>query len=78
MDEARAEQLGLQPLAPELKAIQALSTKTDLARYFARQAKLSIGGTPLGAGVDGDARTRPATRSTSARAASACPTATTT
>jgi putative endopeptidase len=56
MDESRAEQLGLQPLAPELKAIQALSTKADLARYFAHQAKFSIGGTPLGAGVDGDAK----------------------
>ncbi len=56
MDEARAEQLGLQPLRPELQAIQALSTKADLARYFAHQAKLSMGGTPLGAGVDGDAK----------------------
>ena len=56
MDEARAEQLGLTPLAGELKAIQALSTKADLARYFARQAKLSIGGAPLGPGVDGDAK----------------------
>jgi len=56
MDEARAEQLGLTPLAGELTAIQALSTKADLARYFARQAKLSIGGAPLGPGVDGDAK----------------------
>ena len=56
MDEARAEQLGLSPLAPELKTIQALSTKADLAKYLARQAKLSIGGAPLGAGVDGDAK----------------------
>ncbi len=56
MDEARAEQLGLTPLASELKAIQALSTKADLAKYFARQAKLSVGGAPLGPGVDGDAK----------------------
>jgi putative endopeptidase len=56
MDEARADQLGLRPLEPELKAIQALSTKADLARYFAHQAKLSIGGAPLGPAVDGDAK----------------------
>jgi len=56
MDEARVEQLGLGPLEAELKAIQALSTRAELARYFARQAKLGIGGAPLGAGVDGDAK----------------------
>ena len=56
MDEARADGWASTPLAPELTAIEALSTKADLARYFAHQAKLGIGGAPLGAGVDGDAK----------------------
>jgi putative endopeptidase len=56
MDEARAEALGITPLAPEFAAIDALATKTDLARYFARQMKLGIGGAPLAPYVDGDAK----------------------
>src|SRR4029079_17460336 len=35
MNEARAEQLGLTPLKGELDAIDALKTKTDLAKAFA-------------------------------------------
>ena len=54
MDEARADRLGLAPLEPELAAIDALATKSDLAKYFARQMKLNASGSPLGGGVDGD------------------------
>ncbi len=36
MDEARVETLGAKPLAAELAAIDAIATKTDLARAFAR------------------------------------------
>ena len=56
MDEARADALGIAPLGPELKAIDALSTKKDLAAYFARQLKLGVGGAPVQAGVEGDAK----------------------
>jgi putative endopeptidase len=56
MDEARAEQLGIAPLAPEFAAIDALATKSDLARYFARQMQLGIGGAPFSPFVDGDAK----------------------
>ncbi len=56
MDEARADQLGITPLAPEFTAIDALSTKKDLAVYFARQLTLGVGGAPAQAGVEGDAK----------------------
>ena len=36
MDEARANTLGRQPLDPELARIDALASKTDLARHMAR------------------------------------------
>ncbi len=56
MDEARADALGIAPLVPEFTAIDALSTKRDLAVYFARQLKLGVGGAPVQGGVEGDAK----------------------
>jgi predicted metalloendopeptidase len=55
MDEARADELGLKPLASELSAIDALDTKTDLARHLARFFKLNLIN-PLTGFVDGDAQ----------------------
>lgn len=54
MDEARADALGDGPIQAELAAIDALKTKADLARYFARAFKLNVI-TPIVGGVDGDA-----------------------
>ena len=56
MDEARVEQLAMSPLAPELAVIDALASKTDLARYFGRQVKLGVAGAPITGFVDGDAQ----------------------
>ena len=56
MDETRADQLGITPLAPEFAAIDAIKTKQDLAAYFARQLKLGVGGAALQGGVEGDAQ----------------------
>jgi predicted metalloendopeptidase len=56
IDEARVNQLGVAPLAPELARIDAIASKADLARYFARQLKLGVGGTPIQGGVEGDAQ----------------------
>ena len=53
MDEARVESLGLTPLAEGLKAIDAIRTKADLARQFARFAKIDCD-TPIQAFVEGD------------------------
>jgi predicted metalloendopeptidase len=55
MNEARAEEVGLKPLEPELAAIDRIQTKTDLARYFARMFKLNLLN-PLVGYVDGDAQ----------------------
>src|SRR4051812_39247491 len=55
MNEARAEQLGLTPLKGELDAIDALKTKTELARHFAHFFKLNLIN-PLVGYVDGDAQ----------------------
>ena len=55
MDEARAEQLGLTPLNDQLAAIDALATKTDIARYFAQLFKLNVIN-PIVGYVDGDAQ----------------------
>jgi putative endopeptidase len=55
MNEARANELGLKPLAFELPAIDRIATKTDLARYFGRMFKLNLIN-PLIGFVDGDAR----------------------
>ena len=55
MNEARAEELGLAPLRPELEAIDALKTKSDLARRFAHFFKLNLIN-PIVGYVDGDAQ----------------------
>ncbi len=54
LDEARAEQLGLTPLTAQLAEIDALKTKTDLARYFARAFKMNLTNPVVGF-IDGDA-----------------------
>jgi putative endopeptidase len=54
MDEAKAEELGMTPIAAELAAIDAIRTKTDLARHFARFFKMNLTN-PLVGYVDGDA-----------------------
>jgi putative endopeptidase len=54
MDEGRVDALGAKPMQAELAAIDALKSKSELARYFARQFKLNVI-TPLVGGVDGDA-----------------------
>ena len=55
MNEARVEELGLTPLKPELDAIEALKTKTDIARHFAHFFKLNLINPMIGY-VDGDAQ----------------------
>ena len=55
MDEARVNQLGRKPLEPELARIDALATKTDLARHIARMVMLNMT-TLVGGYVDGDAQ----------------------
>jgi predicted metalloendopeptidase len=53
MDEPRVESLGLKPLAAELAAIDAVKTKSDLARTFARMLKLGCDA-PIAAFTEGD------------------------
>ena len=55
MNEARVEELGLSPMKAELDAIDALKTKTDLARHFAHFFKLNLINPMIGY-VDGDAQ----------------------
>ena len=55
MDEAKVEELGMNPIEAELAAIEALKTKEDLARHFARFFKLNLIN-PVTGYVDGDAR----------------------
>ena len=55
LDEARVESLGLKPLEAELAVIDALKTRTDLARYFGRAFKFNII-IPLTGYVEGDAK----------------------
>jgi predicted metalloendopeptidase len=54
MNETKAEQLGMTPIAAELAAIDSLKTKEDLARHFARFFKMNLVN-PLIGYVDGDA-----------------------
>jgi putative endopeptidase len=54
MDEAKIEELGMKPIEAELAAIDALRTKEDLARHFARFFKLNLTN-PVTGYVDGDA-----------------------
>ena len=53
MDETRVESLGMKPLARELATIDAIATKADLARSFARLLKLGCDA-PLQAFTEGD------------------------
>jgi putative endopeptidase len=55
MNEQRAEQLGISPLKAELDGIDAIKTKTDLARHFAHFFKLNLIN-PIVGYVDGDAQ----------------------
>jgi putative endopeptidase len=55
MNEARVEELGIAPLKGELEAIDALKTKTELAKHFAHFFKLNLIN-PLVGYVDGDAQ----------------------
>ncbi|HEX6217353.1 MAG TPA: M13-type metalloendopeptidase [Vicinamibacterales bacterium] len=55
MNEARVEELGLAPMKTELDAIDALQTKTELARHFAHFFKLNLINPVIGY-VDGDAQ----------------------
>jgi len=55
LNEPRADELGLTPLAGELAAIDAIKTKTDLARHFARFFKMNLINPVVGY-VDGDAQ----------------------
>jgi predicted metalloendopeptidase len=54
MDEAKIDELGLTPINAELAAIEAIKTKSDLARHFARFFKLNLTN-PIVGYVDGDA-----------------------
>ena len=42
MNEAKVDELGLEPIKAELAAIDAIKTKEDLARHFARFFKLNL------------------------------------
>src|SRR5688572_6516713 len=55
MNEARVEELGLSPIKAELDAIDAVKTRTDLARHFAHFFKLNLINPMIGY-VDGDAQ----------------------
>lgn len=55
MNEALVEKLGLSPLNGELAAIDAIKTKTDLARHFGRFFKFNLINPVVGY-VDGDAQ----------------------
>ena len=55
MNETRVEELGLTPLNDELAAIDALKTKSDLAKHFGHFFKLNLIN-PIVGYVDGDAK----------------------
>ena len=55
MDEARAEELGIRPIAARLAAVDAIQTKVDLVRTLAELSKIGIAG-PLGCYVGIDAK----------------------
>ena len=74
MDAAAIEARGLEPLKPYRDAIDAVRTKADLVRLMGRVHYSA----PLTVYVQPDPATPRSTRSQSIRAASGCPTATTT
>ncbi len=55
MDEARIEQLGMQPILPRLAEVDAIKTRDELIHTLADFNKLGIGG-PFGCGVTTDAK----------------------
>ncbi|MGL6222793.1 MAG: peptidase M13, partial [Steroidobacteraceae bacterium] len=55
MDEAKAEQLGLTPLQPELDRIAAIKDRAQLLAYLSRAQRLMIDN-PIGADVYADAK----------------------
>ncbi|HEX8386623.1 MAG TPA: M13 family metallopeptidase, partial [Rubricoccaceae bacterium] len=55
MDSAAVERLGLAPLQPDLDRVDAVRSKTDLARYFAESAR-GFGPSPVGGYVGVDDR----------------------
>ena len=55
MNEAKVEELGVAPMKAELDAIDALKTKSDLARHFGHFFKLNLIN-PMVGYVDGDAQ----------------------
>jgi predicted metalloendopeptidase len=55
MNETRVEELGITPLGAELAAIDALKTKSDVARHFGHFFKLNLINPMIGY-VDGDAQ----------------------
>ncbi|MGO9110192.1 MAG: M13 family metallopeptidase [Thermoguttaceae bacterium] len=55
MDEARAEELGIQPIEARLAAVDAIETKADLVRTLAELSKFGVSG-PLGCYVSTDAK----------------------
>ena len=55
MDEARAEQLGIEPIAKMLASIDRIESKEDLARTFAELQRDGVSG-PLGCYVNTDAK----------------------
>jgi len=55
MNEQRAEELGITPLKTELDAIDAINSKSELARHFARFFKMNLIN-PIVGYVDGDAQ----------------------
>jgi putative endopeptidase len=55
MNEARADQLGVSPIKPELDRIDALKTPADLAQYVGHLSTLGISG-PVDGGVEADAK----------------------
>ena len=55
MDEARAEQLGIEPIAARLAMIDAIQTKTELVATLAKLSKFGVSG-PLVCSVSTDAK----------------------
>jgi putative endopeptidase len=55
MDEARGEELGIEPIAPRLAAIDAIASKADLIAAFAELSKFDIAG-PVNCSVSLDSK----------------------
>ena len=55
MDEARAEQLGIEPIAPRLATVDAIQTKAELIETLAKLSRFGVSG-PLHCSVTTDAK----------------------